>query len=251
MRDTISSSTGSPPDANSTAEPGMPNHVAVIMDGNGRWAVERGLPRYEGHRAGLENVRRVLRCFVKNDVKYVTLFAFSTENWTRPAAEVEALMDLLGVALREEVGPLHEEGVRVRHIGRPDALSAGLQKEMRRAAELTRNNTTLTLNVAINYGGRAEVIEAVRAMVTDRLDPSEITEEVFERYLYTARLPDPDLIVRTAGEMRLSNFLLWQSAYSEYYSTPVTWPDFDEDEVEKALAAFRRRRRRYGGVVQD
>lgn len=229
----------------------MPNHVAVIMDGNGRWAVERGLPRYEGHRAGLENVRRVLRCFVKNDVKYVTLFAFSTENWTRPAAEVEALMDLLGVALREEVGPLHEEGVRVRHIGRPDALSAGLQKEMRRAAELTRNNTTLTLNVAINYGGRAEVIEAVRAMVTDRLDPSEITEEVFERYLYTARLPDPDLIVRTAGEMRLSNFLLWQSAYSEYYSTPVTWPDFDEDEVEKALAAFRRRRRRYGGVVQD
>ncbi len=229
----------------------MPNHVAVIMDGNGRWAVSRGLPRYEGHRAGLENVRRVLRCFVKNDVKYVTLFAFSTENWTRPAAEVEALMDLLGVALREEVGPLHEEGVRVRHIGRPDALSAGLQKEMRRAAELTRNNTTLTLNVAINYGGRAEVIEAVRAMVTDRLDPSEITEEVFERYLYTARLPDPDLIVRTAGEMRLSNFLLWQSAYSEYYSTPVTWPDFDEDEVEKALAAFRRRRRRYGGVVQD
>ncbi len=229
----------------------MPNHVAVIMDGNGRWAVERGLPRYEGHRAGLENVRRVLRCFVKNDVKYVTLFAFSTENWTRPAAEVEALMDLLGVALREEVGPLHEEGVRVRHIGRPDALSAGLQKEMRRAAELTRDNTTLTLNVAINYGGRAEVIEAVRAMVTDRLDPSEITEEVFERYLYTARLPDPDLIVRTAGEMRLSNFLLWQSAYSEYYSTPVTWPDFDEDEVEKALAAFRRRRRRYGGVVQD
>jgi len=247
----VSLSTGAVRDHDDGPMPGPPTHVAVIMDGNGRWAVKRGLSRAEGHRAGLENVRPVIKHFVRADVKYVTLFAFSTENWTRPAAEVESLMDLLGIALRVEVQPLHEEGVRFRHIGRPDALSAGLQRELLRAVELTRENTTLTLSIAVNYGGRAEMIEAVRAMVADHLEPSEITEEVFERYLYTVGLPDPDLIIRTAGEMRLSNFLLWQSAYSEYYSTPVPWPAFDENELDKALNAFRQRRRRYGGVIRD
>ena len=252
MRENVLSSTRPLTDSGSSIELRTPpNHVAIIMDGNGRWAVGRGLTRPEGHRAGLENIRRILRCFIENGVKYVTLFAFSTENWTRPAIEVEALMDLLEVALRNEVQPLHEQDIQIRLIGQLGAFSVGLQRELRRAVKLTEDNRTLTLSVAVNYGGRAEIIEAVQAMISDHLHPSKITEEVFESYLYTAELPDPDLIVRTAGEMRLSNFLLWQSAYSEYYSTSVLWPDFDESEVEKALAAFQQRRRRYGSVTQD
>ena len=227
----------------------VPGHVAIIMDGNGRWARERRLPRSQGHRAGAENVRRVLRCAVEHGVRYLTLFAFSTENWDRPDDEVAALMELLGVTVRDETQRLHEEGVRIKHIGRLDRLPFALQDSIRGSIELTKDNKKITLSVAYDYGGRAEIIAAVRAILADNLAPEEITEDVFERYLRTAGLPDPDLIVRTAGEMRLSNFLLWQTAYAEYYSTPALWPDFDEAEVAKALVAYSQRQRRYGRVL--
>ena len=227
----------------------VPNHVAIIMDGNGRWAEERALPRSEGHSAGTENVRRILRRFGDHGVKYVTLFAFSTENWERPVEEVGAIIDLLGDSLREQTQSLHEQGVRIMHLGRLERLQPRLRDAIRHSLELTRNNEDMTLSVAFDYGGRAEIVDAVRAIVSDKLKPSEITEDVFQRYLYTGGLPDPDLIIRTAGEMRLSNFLLWQAAYAEYYSTPVLWPDFDEDEVSRAMDAYSRRQRRYGGIA--
>jgi undecaprenyl diphosphate synthase len=227
----------------------VPHHVAIIMDGNGRWARARGLPRAEGHLAGTENVRRVLGAFADHGVKYVTIFAFSTENWGRPQPEVAAILDLLADSLRRETPRLHSEGVRIRHLGRVDRLTQRLRSAIRDSIELTRGNERLTLSVAFDYGGRAEIVDAIRGMVADKLAPSEITEETVGRYLYWQELPDPDLIIRTAGEMRLSNFLLWQSAYSEYYATPVLWPDFDEDEVAKALAVYGQRQRRYGKVA--
>ena len=229
----------------------LPEHVAIIMDGNGRWASGSGLPRSEGHRAGRENVRRVLGCFSRYGVKYVTVFAFSTENWERPEEEVNALMELLGEAIREETPRLHEEGVRIKHIGRMDRLSPGLQDAIHQGIELTRDNRAMTLSVAFDYGGRAEIIDAVRRIVEDGLPADRLTEDLFQRYLYTGDLPDPDLIVRTAGEMRLSNFLIWQGAYAEYYSTPVLWPDFDDVEVARALEAYSRRQRRYGRLPPD
>ena len=218
------------------------------MDGNGRWARERGFPRYEGHRAGTENVRRVLRRFVHHGVRFLTLFAFSTENWDRPDQEVEFLMELLREVIVKETPELHKEGVRIKHIGRVDRLPPGLGEAIRQSVELTKDNRGITLSTACNYGGRAEIIDAIRAIIADGLPAERISEEVFKRYLYTTGLPDPDLVVRTAGEMRLSNFLLWQAAYSEYYSTPVRWPDFDEAEVDRALEAYSLRQRRYGGV---
>jgi undecaprenyl diphosphate synthase len=227
----------------------VPRHVAIIMDGNGRWASERTQPRSEGHRAGVENIRRILRRFVHHGVEYITLFAFSTENWDRPDDEVQVLMELLTEAIERETQPLHEEGVRIKHIGRLDRLSTALQNAIARSVELTKDNDVLTLSVAFNYGGRAEIVDAVRAIAAAGLASSEISEEVFQQYLYTRGLPDVDLIIRTAGEMRLSNFLLWQTHYAEYYSTPVFWPDFDEAEVTKALAAYGRRQRRYGGTA--
>lgn len=226
----------------------VPRHVAIIMDGNGRWARDRGLTRPEGHRAGTENVRRVLRSFVEHGVEYLTLFAFSTENWERPDDEVGTLIELLGEVLRKETEPLHQDGVRLRHLGRLDRLPKGLQDSIKASMELTKNNDVLTLSLAYDYGGRAEIVDAVRAIVAEKRSPSEITEETFERYLYTYDLPDVDLIIRTAGEMRLSNFLLWQSHYAEYYSTPAFWPDFDEQEVGRALESYSQRKRRYGRV---
>jgi len=225
-----------------------PTHVGIIMDGNGRWAQERGLPRSEGHRAGVENVRRAVRSFARYGVEYLTIFAFSTENWDRPDDEVGILIQLLAEALRDETEPLHQEGVRIRHIGRLDRLPASLREAIRESVELTKDNPGITLSVAYDYGGRAEIIDAVRSILADNLPPSDVTEEVFQRHLHTAGLPDPDLIIRTAGEVRLSNFLLWQAAYSEFYATDVRWPDFDESEVAKALLAYGRRKRRYGGV---
>jgi undecaprenyl diphosphate synthase len=218
------------------------------MDGNGRWARERGLTRPEGHRAGTENIRRVLRSFVEHGVKYLTLFAFSTENWERPDDEVQALIELLGEALRRETQPLHEEGVRLRHVGRLDRLPPHLQESIKASVELTKDNDVLTLSLAYDYGGRAEIVEAVRSMVADGRSSEEINEETFGQYLYTRGLPDVDLIVRTAGEMRLSNFLLWQAHYAEYYSTDAYWPDFNEDEVGRALESYALRKRRYGRV---
>lgn len=226
----------------------VPQHVAIIMDGNGRWAKQRGLSRLQGHQAGTENIRRVIDAVGRSGVKYLTLYAFSTENWNRPRREVQALIRLLGEVIDRETMALHERGVRLRHLGTLDGLSPQLRHRVEQAMELTRNNTALTLNVAFNYGGRAEILEAVRHLVSDGVPADRVDEASFSRYLYTTGLPDPDLIIRTAGEMRLSNFLIWQAAYSEYYSTATLWPDFDEKEVEKALLAYSQRQRRFGGL---
>ena len=232
-------------------EPEPPKHVAIIMDGNGRWASERGMHRSEGHRAGVDNVRRITTSFANHGVKYLTLFAFSTENWERPDDEVGFLISLMGEAVRQETQPLHAQDVCIRHIGRLDRLPDGLQDAIRESMELTKDNNGITLNLAYDYGGRAEIIDAVRAMVADGLRPDDITEDVLQRHLYTAGMPDPDLIIRTAGEMRISNFLIWQSAYAEYYATDVHWPDFDERQVAKALEAYGGRQRRYGRLDPD
>ena len=224
----------------------VPHHIGVIMDGNGRWAQEHGRPRLEGHRAGTENIRRLLRSCGEYGIKIVTIYAFSTENWYRPSNEVRGLIGILERVLEKEVENLHQEGVKLRHVGELEGLPDRLRKAVLDAIELTKNNDRLILNVAFNYGGRAEIVRAVKRLLEDNPDPNEIDEELFGGYLYTKGLPDPDLIVRTGGEMRLSNFLIWQSAYAEYYSTPTFWPDFDKEELTKALQAYARRERRFG-----
>jgi undecaprenyl diphosphate synthase len=216
------------------------------MDGNGRWARARGLPRLAGHRAGTENIRRVLEATVEFGVKVLTIYAFSTENWGRPGDEVSGLMTILEQTIQREVPELHKTGVQLRHLGRLEGLAPRLQQAVREAIELTKNNDRLILNVAFNYGGRAEILDAVRRMLAEHVDSAAVTEELFAHYLYTNGLPDPDLIIRTAGEMRLSNYLIWQAAYAEYYSTPTYWPDFDQAELYQALLAFSQRARRFG-----
>ena len=223
-----------------------PRHVAIIMDGNGRWATLRGMARTDGHRAGTKNIRSTIEAFRRAGVEYLTLYAFSTENWNRPSSEVNALISLIDEVIRTEVGELHSQGVRIRHLGSLDRLPRKLQESIRQSIELTKHNSGLTLCVAFNYGARAELLSAVKRMLADGVDPEAVDEELFESYLHTAGVPDPDLIIRTAGEMRLSNFLLWQAAYAEFYSTPVYWPDFDAAEVENALEAYRQRKRRFG-----
>jgi undecaprenyl diphosphate synthase len=225
----------------------LPRHVAIILDGNGRWAEKRSLPRLDGHRAGVRNIRRILECLGKHGVEYVTLYAFSTENWNRPADEVNGIFDILMEVVRRETRELHKNGVRIRHIGRFHELPENVQKSIKKAVKLTENNQGMKLNVALNYGGRAEILDAVSRITTDKISPRDINEQLFSKYLYTTDLPDVDLIIRTSGEMRLSNFLIWQSAYSEYYFTPVLWPDFNEEELEKALLAYSQRQRRFGG----
>jgi len=224
----------------------VPVHVGIIMDGNGRWAKARGLPRLAGHRAGTENLRRVLRAAVEFGIKILTIYAFSTENWGRPEDEVRGLMNLMERMIDRELPELHREGVQIRHIGRLDRVPGRLKEKILHALELTRENQRLILNVAFNYGGRAEIADAVRRIVEDGVPPEEVDEALIARYLYTAGLPDPDLIIRTSGEMRVSNFLIWQGAYAEYYVTPTCWPDFDKDELYKALADFSQRERRFG-----
>lgn len=224
----------------------IPQHVGIILDGNGRWAREHGLPRLEGHRAGTENIRRVLEACSEFGIKILTIYAFSTENWGRPQVEVRGLMRILEEVIDREVQSLHKNGVQLRHIGRLEGLSQRLQQAVRDALELTKENDRLILNVAFNYGGRSEILDAVRRLMGDGISPQELSEELFERYLYTAGLPPPDLIIRTGGEMRLSNFLIWQAAYAEYYSTPTYWPDFNEEELYKALLAYSQRERRFG-----
>jgi undecaprenyl diphosphate synthase len=228
----------------------VPAHVAIIMDGNGRWAQARGLPRLMGHRAGVENIRRILNAAVEFGIQYLTIYAFSTENWNRPLDEVRGLMTILEQTIQRETPELHKNGVRIRHIGRMTGLSPHLQKLIRDAVELTQDNTRLTLNVAFNYGGRAEIIDAVKQIIADGVPADDITEELFTRYLYTADIPDPDLVIRTAGEMRLSNYLIWQSAYAEYYATPAYWPDFGKQELYDALRAYGSRERRFGKVLK-
>jgi undecaprenyl diphosphate synthase len=224
----------------------IPTHVAIIMDGNGRWATKRGLPRHEGHRAGTENIRRVLTAAVEFGVKVLTIYAFSTENWGRPEDEVHGLLDILKDVLEREVPEMHKNGVQLRHLGSLEGINEDMRQAVRAAIALTRQNDRIVLNVAFNYGGRAEILNVIRRMMADGVKPDQVNEKLFESYLYTAGLPDPDLIVRTAGEMRLSNFLIWQAAYAEYYSTPTLWPDFDQEQLYRALVAFSQRQRRFG-----
>lgn len=229
----------------------LPRHVAIIMDGNGRWALSRGLPRLAGHKAGTENLRRIIRASVEFGVKYLTIYAFSTENWGRPPEEVQGLMFILEDVLNRELAELHKEGVQLRHIGRLERLAPNLQEKVLDAIELTKNNDRLILNVAFNYGGRDEIVHAIQNIIKDGIPPEEVTEALVSRYLYTAGVPDPDLIVRPSGELRVSNFLIWQGAYSELYVTPKYWPDFDKEEYRRALEAFASRDRRYGKVSSN
>lgn len=224
----------------------VPAHIAIIMDGNGRWAERRHLPRLAGHRAGVRNIHRIVRACVDLGVKTLTVYAFSTENWGRPQDEVNGLMALFADASERETRNLHRNGVRVCHVGTMTGVSRHLQSAIERAVNLTRYNTRLTLNVAFNYGGRAEIVDAVRRIVADGLTPDDITEQTVSQYLYTAHLPDPDLVIRTAGEMRLSNFLIWQAAYSEYYATSKLWPDFGAEDLQAAVEAFSSRHRKFG-----
>jgi len=231
-----------------TELPSLPRHIAFIMDGNGRWALARGLPRLEGHRAGMEAIRGLAQHLGKRGVPYVTLYAFSTENWNRPADEVRGLFRLMAQSIKKEARALHENNVRIRHLGRTDGLEAKIANDIAEAVELTRANTGLNLSIALNYGGRQELTDALRQLIAAKVKAEDVNEELVNAHLYTAELPDVDLLVRTAGEMRISNFLLWQSAYAEYYATPVLWPDFNDTEADKALADFSQRKRRFGGL---
>ena len=226
----------------------VPVHVAIIMDGNGRWAQKRGLPRLDGHRVGVDCIQRILKTLSSKGVEYVTLYAFSTENWSRPQEEVIGILEIFLEALRVQTRALHDNNVRIVHIGKVDRLSLELQEELAYAQRLTRDNTGITLNVAFDYGGRDEILEAVRKIIQDRVPEEDVNENLFRRYLFTSDSPDPDLIIRTGGELRISNFLLWQSAYSEYYHTPTYWPDLDSEELERILETFSNRQRRFGRV---
>jgi undecaprenyl diphosphate synthase len=226
----------------------IPRHIAFILDGNGRWAEQRGQPRLEGHRAGVNNIRPILKYLNNQGVSFVTLYTFSTENWNRPQEEVNGIFHLLEGVMSKEARELHKNEVRILHIGRIEGLSPKLQKSINRAQKLTASNKGLTLVFAFNYGGRAEIIDAVRKFVTSGTPIDSLDEKSFTKYLYTADIPDVDMVIRTGGEIRTSNFLIWQAAYSEYYFTPVFWPDFNEAELEKALAAYSQRQRRFGGL---
>jgi undecaprenyl diphosphate synthase len=224
----------------------LPQHIAIIMDGNGRWAKSRGMPRNEGHRQGKENLRRIVEACVEFGVPILTIYAFSTENWSRPPAEVGALMSILELVLDHEVEKLHKNGVQVRHIGTLEGVNNKLQEKIRKACEYTKNNDRLILNVAFNYGGRDEIVRAVKRIVQDGVAADKIDEALISSYMFTGDLPDPDYIIRTSGELRISNFLIWQAAYAEYYVTPTYWPDFDKDELRKALIEYSMRKRRFG-----
>jgi undecaprenyl diphosphate synthase len=229
----------------------VPTHIAIIMDGNGRWAISRGLPRLAGHRAGTENLRRVIEACVEYGVKYLTIYAFSTENWGRPFEEVQGLLRILEDVIDRELQELHQQGVQLHHIGRLDRLRPSLREKVLNAIEYTKGNTRLVLNVAFNYGGRDEIVCAIQRMIADGVKPEDVTDALVSQYLFTAGEPDPDLIIRTSGELRGSNFLIWQGAYSEWYFTPTYWPDFGKEELGRALEEFRQRERRYGRVAQS
>ena len=229
----------------------IPSHVAIIMDGNGRWALERGLPRVSGHKAGTENLREVIEASAEFGIKYLTIYAFSTENWKRPEDEIQGLMGIFRTMLDRELKNLHKNGVQLRHFGCLERIEESLKKRVLDAIEMTRNNQTLILNVAFNYGGRSEILRAVQGIIEDGLPAEELDEKTFASYLYSADSPDPDLIIRTSGEYRCSNFLIWQGAYSEWYFTPTYWPDFGKKDLYQALVAYNERDRRYGEVKAD
>ncbi len=230
----------------------VPRHIAIIMDGNGRWAQQRGLPRIYGHRVGVESVREIVRTCASLGVEYLTLYTFSKENWKRPSDEVHTLMSMLRHLLRREVEELNRRNVVIRAIGRIEELPKDVIEELHRAIEITRNNTGLKLYLALSYGGRTEIVDAVRRLAekiqAGEIQPGEITEDLFRAFLYDPELPDPDLLIRTSGEMRISNFLLWQIAYTELYITPTLWPDFRRKELLQAIEEYNRRERRFGGL---
>ena len=226
----------------------LPTHIAIIMDGNGRWATARGLPRAEGHRVGTEAVRRVVRSCIDFGIKYLTIYAFSTENWARPQEEVNGLMLLLETVVVNELDELHREGVRIQHIGRLESLRPGLRDKIKNAVEVTRDNQKLIFTIAWNYGGRDEIICAIQRIIQDGIPAEKVTEELVSSYLFTSNSPDPELLIRTSGEQRLSNFLLWQTAYTEWVVTPVFWPDFDKEDLRKAIIEYGNRDRRFGKV---
>jgi undecaprenyl diphosphate synthase len=227
----------------------VPAHVAIIMDGNGRWAKERGLPRLTGHERGTDNIRRIASAAAEAGVGYLTLWAFSTENWRRPREEVEGIIQLLGMCLVRDVDELHRQGVQLRHIGDLDGLPDEMREQIQAAIHLTRNNDRLVLTLAFNYGGRSELIQAIREIVASGVAPETITEEMIDQHLYTAGMPDPDLIIRTSGEHRTSNFMVWQGAYAELYFTNTYWPDFGPDDLRAAVDDYSRRERRFGHVA--
>ena len=225
-----------------------PRHVAIIMDGNGRWATKRGLPRLAGHKVGIDKIQQVLQYLADNHVKFVTLYAFSTENWNRPLPEVRGILKLMEEALIKQTPQLHEKNIKVIHLGKIDRLEESMKIALQNAQDLTKFNTGITLNVAFDYGGRDEILEAVKSLIREQIQPEEIDEALFSSHMYTHPSPDPDLVIRTGGELRISNFLLWQSAYSEYYHTPTYRPDFDDSELDLALKSYQSRDRRFGGV---
>ncbi len=228
----------------------LPAHIAVIMDGNGRWAAQRHLPRVEGHRAGIESVRAVVEGSARLGIQVLTLYAFSVENWKRPAAEVSTLMLLLKRYLRSELNTLLKNDIRFKVVGRMEDLARDVQSELRDAEEKTARNRGMLFNIALNYGGRAEIVEAARKIVAAGVRPDAIDEQTFGSYLYTSGQPDPDLLIRTSGEMRVSNFLLWQIAYAEIWVTDTLWPDFRQRHLLEAILAYQKRERRYGGIKQ-
>jgi undecaprenyl diphosphate synthase len=227
----------------------LPRHIAVIMDGNGRWAQKRHLPRVAGHRAGTQSARTTIETCARLHVEALTLYAFSVENWRRPKAEIEFLMQLLREYLRKEMPLIQKNNIRMRFLGRPDELPEGVRKDTREAMDATAGNSGMVLSIALNYGGRAEIVDAMNAILAERNgNKSAITEDELTKHLYTASLPDPDLLIRTSGEMRISNFLLWQIAYAEIFVTETLWPDFNRARLLEALLEFQKRERRYGGI---
>lgn len=233
-----------------TEERPTPRHVAIIMDGNGRWATKRGLSRLAGHDAGTENIRRITTKAVDLGIQYLTLWAFSTENWRRPADEVEHILHVLSDSIGPETEALDRSGAQLRHIGSLDELAPGLRDAIHASIAKTHSNDKIVLTIAFNYGGRAEILRAVKRMLADQVNPEDVDERLFASYLYTCDLPEPDLIIRTSGEMRISNFLLWQAAYAEWYFTPTLWPDFGPSDLDAAVSEFRRRDRRFGGLAK-
>jgi undecaprenyl diphosphate synthase len=228
----------------------VPTHVAIIMDGNGRWAKQRRLPRQAGHRAGVENLRRVIEACIEFGIKILTIYAFSTENWGRPESEVRGLMRIFRRVLDQELNELHAQGVCLHHLGDLGGIDPTLQKKVLHATDLTKDNDRLILNVAFNYGGRAEILHAVKEMLSDGISAADLNEELFSSYLFTHGLTDPDLVIRTSGELRVSNFLIWQAAYAEFYAAPEYWPDFGREQLYQALVAYSQRERRYGLLAE-
>ncbi len=226
----------------------LPNHVAIIMDGNGRWAEKRGLPRLAAHRAGVERIRSIIKYLDESGVKYLTLYSFSTENWNRPEEEVQGLFSLLEETIDKETPELNRRGAKIRHLGRMEELPEELQQSINRAISLTHNNTRMVISLAFNYGGRTEIMDAARRLIDEGIPSKDVNEDLLGKYLYTAGLPDVDLVIRTGGEKRISNFLMWQSAYSELYFTKVLWPDFNSRHLARALKSYSIRQRRFGGV---